>query len=95
MPIELADFGLTDALKPHPLTEKRRKARYNAPGPGSYNVKEIEPSMTSKFKLERGSHFGRSRAQRFEEAPRGRFRLPRAAFWVSPGRNAKACLSSL
>ena len=66
MPIELADFGLTDALKPHPLTEKRRKARYNAPGPGSYNVKEIEPSMTSKFKLERGSHFGRSRAQRFD-----------------------------
>ena len=49
MPIELADFGLTDALKPHPLTEKRRKARYNAPGPGSYNVKEIEPSMTNRW----------------------------------------------
>ena len=66
MPIELADFGSTCSLKPHATTDKRLKTRYNAPGPGSYNVKEIEPSMTSKFKLERGSHFGRSRSQRFD-----------------------------
>ena len=67
MPIELADFGSTCSLKPHAVTEKRLKGRYNAPGPGSYNVKEIEPSMTSKFKLERGSHFGRSRSNRFDK----------------------------
>ena len=76
MPIELADFGLTDALKPHPLTAERRKARYNAPGPGSYKVKEIEPSLTSKFKLEHGAHFGRSRASRFDSRGAGVFLLP-------------------
>lgn len=68
MPIELADFGSTCSLKPHGTTDKRLKTRYNAPGPGSYNVKEIEPSMTSKFKLERGSHFGRSRSHRFDKS---------------------------
>mmetsp|Transcript_23551 Transcript_23551/g.84045 ORF Transcript_23551/g.84045 Transcript_23551/m.84045 type:complete len:284 (+) Transcript_23551:59-910(+) len=66
MPLDCADFGATDALRPASLEWAMRVGRYNPPGPGSYDLGAVQTKST-KFKSAPKSSFGQSKATRFAE----------------------------